>query len=117
MKLIRMILAFLAAPLLAMSLVTAHAAEPAIEAAKTQGVVGEMYNGYLGYPDPSKATPDLRRRVDENNAQRLALYQRLAQQQNQRLEDVAALAAERQIGNAPSGQMVLLGAGQSWSRK
>ena len=117
MKTIRRIIAFLIAPLMAAALLTAHAADPVIEQAKAQGIVGEQFDGYLGFPDPSKASADLKRRVSENNAKRLELYTQKAQQTGTKVTDVAAVTAEKQISSASSGEMVLLGAGASWTKK
>jgi hypothetical protein len=117
MKIIRRIIAFFTAPLMAATLMTAHAADPVIEQAKAQGIVGEQFDGYLGFADPSKASADLKRRVSENNAKRLELYTQTAQQTRTKVSDVAAVTAEKQIAGASSGEMVLPGPGASWTRK
>lgn len=117
MKLIRnLFLAFLV-PLFAGALMVANAAEPAIEKAKTDGIVGEMYTGYLGYVNEGKASADLKRRVEENNAKRLSVYTNLAKQQGVSLDVVAALTAEKQINNETAGRFVMAGAGSGWQQK
>jgi len=116
MKMFRKFLAFFAMPLLAATLMTAHAADPAIEAAKAQGIVGEKIDGYLGIVDASKASADLQRRVSENNAKRLELYTQLSKQQNQPVAVIAQLTGEKQIAGASPGQMVMTASG-SWSKK
>lgn len=95
----------------------AHAQDAAVEQAKAQGVVGEMYTGYLGFPDASKATPDLKRRVDQINAKRLAVYNDTATKTNQSVQVIAALTAEKQIARAVSGEAVKPGASEPWTRK
>lgn len=117
MKTLRKFIAFLMAPLMAAMLLTAYAADPVIEQAKAQGIVGEQFDGYLGFPDPSKASADLKRRVSENNAKRLELYTQTAQQTGTQVAQVAGVTAEKQIAGASSGEMVLTGPGQGWSKK
>jgi uncharacterized protein len=116
MKTIRSLIAFFIAPLMAAALLTAHAADPAIEAAKAQGIVGEKIDGYLGIVDAGKANADIQRRVSENNAKRLELYTQLSKQQNQPVAVVAQITGEKQIAGTPSGQMVMTASG-SWSKK
>jgi uncharacterized protein YdbL (DUF1318 family) len=74
MSMFKKIAAMLAAMFAAATLMTAHAADPVIEQAKAQGIVGELYTGYLGFVEPGKASADLKRRVDELNAARLQAY-------------------------------------------
>ncbi len=116
MNMLRKILIFLAGPMLAASLMTAHAADPAIEQAKAQGIVGEQIDGYLGFPDASKASADLKRRVSENNAKRLSLYTELAQEKGQPVQVVARLTGEKQIASATPGEM-FLGVSGAWAKK
>jgi uncharacterized protein len=117
MKLFRTIIATLAALASAASLLVAHAQDPVIDQAKAQGVVGEMYTGYLGVADEGRATADIRRRMEEVNSKRLALYTQLSQEQKQPVATVAALTAEKLISRAESGEAVKPGASQPWTRK
>jgi uncharacterized protein len=94
-----------------------YAQDAVLEQAKASGVVGEMYTGYLGIADPGRASSDLRRRVDEVNARRLAVYTELAQREGQSVETIAALTAEKQIGKADSGEAVKTGPDDAWMRK
>lgn len=117
MRLFRKMFAALAIMVASFSLQPAVAQDAVIDQAKAQGVVGEMYTGYLGIADASKATPDLRRRVDEVNARRLAIYTQTSQRTGESVSTIAALTAEKQIQRAMSGEAVNPGAGQPWQRK
>ena len=105
-----------AAAFAAATLMTAYAADPVIEQAKAQGVIGEMSTGYLGIVDEAKASPDLKRRVDEINAGRLQAYTEVANKNGQSVATVAALAAEKQFERAESGEVVKPN-GQGWTKK
>ncbi|MEO0882166.1 MAG: YdbL family protein [Pseudomonadota bacterium] len=113
---LRFILAGLAIAL-GMSLVapSAHAADAVIDAAKIAGDVGERPDGYLGLVDGS-VEPAVRRRVDEINARRRALYERLARERGATVEQVGFLTGEKQIANTPSGQYYMTTSG-SWVQK
>ncbi len=116
MSMIRNILAAVAAMFAAATLMTAYAADPVIEQAKAQGIIGEMYTGYLGIVDPSKASADLKRRVDEVNAGRLQAYTDVAQKNGQTVQVVAGLAAQKQAERAQSGELVKPGASDPWTK-
>lgn len=92
------------------------AASPAIEAAKAQCVVGEQADGYLGFVDVSKASEDLKRDVRENNQTRKAIYAEFATKNGVTIETAAALFAEKQMKEAPSGQCVRDQSG-AWIKK
>lgn len=95
----------------------AHAqADPAIDQAKAQGVVGEAYTGYLAIVQPGKASADLKRRVDEVNAKRLSIYTATAGDKGVPVQTVAALTGEKLIARAGAGEMVMP-QGQSWTKK
>jgi uncharacterized protein len=95
----------------------AHAQDAVLEAAKANGVVGEMYTGYLGVADPARATPDIRRRMDENNAKRLEIYTGLARDSGQTVAVIAALTAEKQINRTPAGSAVKPSEAEGWVLK
>ena len=116
MSMFKKMAAMFAAMFAAATLMTAYAADPVVEQAKAQGVVGEMATGYLGIADPSKATPDLKRRVDEINAGRLQAYTDIAGKNNQSVATVAVLMAEKQFARAQAGE-VLKPEGQGWTKK
>jgi uncharacterized protein YdbL (DUF1318 family) len=114
-KLITLIAAF--AALGAVSIAHAQRGDPALMQARAQGIVGEMYTGYLGIADESRATPDIRRRVDEANAKRLAIYTDTAKETGQTVAVIAALTAEKQIAGASAGEVVKPGGSEPWTKK
>jgi uncharacterized protein YdbL (DUF1318 family) len=119
MSMIRKFLTLIAAfaALGAVSMAHAQRGDPALMQAKAQGIVGEMYNGYLGVADESRATPDIRRRVDEANAKRLSIYTDTAKENGQTVAVIAALTAEKQIAAAEAGEIVKPGASDAWTKK
>jgi uncharacterized protein YdbL (DUF1318 family) len=119
MSMIRKFLTLIAvfAALGAVSLAHAQRGDPALMQARAQGIVGEMYTGYLGIADESRATADIRRRVDETNAKRLSIYTETAKENGQTVAVIAALTAEKQIAAAGSGEVVKPGASEPWTKK
>lgn len=119
MSMIRKFSALLAAAAFAgtLSVAQAQQGDPVLSQARAQGVVGEMYTGYLGVADEGKANADIKRRVDEINAKRLSLYTQLSQKTGEPVANVAAVTAEKQIERATSGEAVKPGANQAWTRK
>lgn len=99
----------------ATSFIPASAGGPVIEQAQADGLVGERIDGYLGLVDPN-AAPDIRRRVNEINAQRRTLYGQLARREGVPVEQVARLTGEKQIQNAARGEFVMRDDGR-WTRK
>jgi uncharacterized protein len=116
MSMMKKITTWFAAMFAAATLMTAYAADPVIEQAKAQGIVGELYTGYLGIVDPSKASADLKRRVDEINAGRLQAYTEIATKSGQTVQTVGQLAAEKQFERAESGELVKP-ANDAWTKK
>jgi uncharacterized protein YdbL (DUF1318 family) len=118
MSMIRKISSLFAAAAMAGALSVAHAQanDAVLQQARAQGVVGEMATGYLGVADEGKATPDIKRRVEETNAKRLSLYTDLSKQSGQTVANVAGVTAEKQIARAASGEMVK-GASGGWTKK
>jgi uncharacterized protein len=109
--------AMVAALFAAATLMTAYAADPVIEQAKAQGIIGEMYTGYLGVVDNSKVTPDVKRKVDEVNAGRLQAYTETATRTGQTVSTVAILMAEKQFARAEPGEVFKPSASDSWIKK
>jgi uncharacterized protein len=118
MSMIRKISTFFAAMTIAGALSVAHAqaGDPVLQQARAQGIVGETATGYLGVADESKATPDIKRHVEETNAKRLSLYTQLSQKSGETVSNVAGVTAEKQIERAGSGEMVKPASG-SWTKK
>jgi uncharacterized protein len=117
MSMLKKFFTALAAMFAAATLMTAYAADPVIEQAKAQGIVGEMYTGYLGIVDASKASGDVKRRVDEINAGRLQEYTRIASTNGQTVQVVAGLMAQKQSERAQSGELVKPSASEPWTKK
>jgi len=108
-------LALLAAMTLSLAAPMASAGDPVIDAAKVEGVVGERADGFLGFVTGS-ADDAVRRKVNEINAKRRALYQQLSTETGTTLEQVGAVTGEKQILNMPAGQYYM-DANGSWQRK
>lgn len=94
----------------------AAAASAIVEQAKSECIVGEQADGYLGVVDPGKASAELRREVDSINMQRKAAYARLAEKNGVTIDDAAKVTAEKLINQAPSGQCVR-DQDRNWLRK
>jgi uncharacterized protein YdbL (DUF1318 family) len=83
--------------------------------AKSQGLVGEQADGYLGVVAAS-ATADVKALVADINQKRRSEYQAIAQRNNTSLDAVEALAGKKAIDLTPPGQYVRLPSGQ-WVKK
>jgi uncharacterized protein YdbL (DUF1318 family) len=101
---------------LAASTVSANAASPMIEDAKSKCVVGEQSDGYLGVVDNLAASEEVKREVRAVNQQRKAAFAELAARNGVTIEDAAALTGKRLVEAAASGQCVRLPDG-SWSKQ
>ena len=86
-----------------------------LQAAKSQGLVGEQPNGYLGLVKASAAA-DVKAMMDDINAKRKKAYQSIAQRNKTDLNAVEVLAGKKAIEKTPSGQYVKLPSGQ-WAKK
>lgn len=117
MSMFKKIAVWFAAIFAVASLMAAHAADPIIEQAKAQGIVGEQYDGYLGIVDPGRASAEIRRKVDEINAGRLAEYTRISQRTGDSVQIVAGAMALKLIEGVSAGEMFKAGAADPWRRK
>jgi hypothetical protein len=117
MSMFKKIATWFAAIFAATTLMTAWAADPVIEQAKAQGIVGEQYDGYLGIADPGRASAEVRRKVDETNAGRLAEYTRISQKTGDPVSTVAAAMAEKLFANAIAGEVLKPGPNDTWKKK
>ncbi|MDD3610529.1 MAG: YdbL family protein [Halothiobacillaceae bacterium] len=84
-----------------------------LEQAKTQGLVGEQPDGYLGVVN---ASPEAVALAASINQQRREAYARIAKQNGITVEQVAALAGEKAIARTTPGGYVKTPAGK-WVRK
>jgi len=90
------------------------AAQDAVIAARTSGIVGERYDGYLGAV--GTLTPSLRSQVAAINIKRRALFSDLAMRRGVSAQDVGVAAACALLGRVAVGEVYLLSEGQ-WRRR
>jgi len=86
-----------------------------LQEAKTDGLVGEQRDGYVGLVVQSAPAEVVALARDVNN-QRRELYQQIARQNGLTLEQVAALAYEKAVEATPTGQY-LQDASGAWAKK
>lgn len=86
-----------------------------LEEAKTQGIVGEQPNGYLGVVQPS-APPEVQALVSDVNQKRRQMYEDIARRNSTKLEAVEMLAGKTAIDNTRPGNFVRSPSGQ-WVKK
>lgn len=84
-----------------------------LDDAKSQGLVGEQPNGYLGVV---KATPEAVELAADINAKRRTAYDAIAKKNGATLDQVAALAGQKAIEKAAPGTYVKTPDGQ-WVKK
>jgi uncharacterized protein len=109
------ILRLSAIALLAVGLSFGHALADALDDAKAAGLVGERIDGYLGVVD-SGAPADVRRLVEQINAERQAEYAEIADKKGVPVKAVGQIAGEKLISRAASGEYVM-GVDGQWRRK
>ncbi|WP_073975271.1 YdbL family protein [Erythrobacter donghaensis] len=76
--------------------------DPAFDAARASGKVGERVDGYVGIVGAE--TPDLRRIVDDINIKRKAVYAERAQAKNATIEEYALTIGCQQILKTAPGE-------------
>lgn len=94
-----------AAGLAAITFVSAPAfaqRDPAYEAARSSGQVGEKKDGYLGIV--GQATPQLQRLVNDINIKRKAVYSRKASEKGATVEEYALTAGCQAISRTSPGE-------------
>lgn len=92
--------------LLALALALPLAAQALdLDSARSQGLVGEMTDGYIGAVK-GQGDEEVRRLVAEVNAKRRAAYEAIARENGTAVEAVAALAGQKLIGRAPAGSWI-----------
>ena len=92
----------------------AAVAQETVIAARTAGVVGERYDGYLGAV--GVLPPRLRAQVSAINIKRRALYSGLAARRGVAAQDVGIAAACALLGRIAVGEAYLLPDG-GWRRR
>ncbi len=101
--------------LLAVALSFAPALAGPLEDAKAGGLIGERIDGYLGLVD-SGAPANIKRLIEQINAEREAKYAEIAQKQGVPVKAVAQIAGEKLVNRAGSGEYVM-GANGQWRQK
>lgn len=96
-------------PVFAMNLQQAMSALPN---AKTQGLVGEQPNGYLGVVQSSPEADNIAKLI--NDARR-AEYARLAKENNIAVADVEAMAGQKAVERTSRGHYILVDG--KWQQK
>jgi uncharacterized protein len=86
-----------------------------LEEAKTQGVVGEQPNGYLGVVQPG-ASAEVQALVNDVNQKRRHMYEDIARRNSTKLDAVEMLAGKTAIDNTRAGNFVRSPSGQ-WVKK
>ena len=110
----RAVSAAIAATLLALSIPAAAQSGSAVAAAKASGIVGERFDGYLGFA----ATPPeaVRRQAGAINIQRRSLYTGLATRRNATVEEVGIAAGCELLADVNVGEAYMLNDG-TWRRR
>lgn len=112
-------LGWLAALLVGLALVFAApvaGANPVVDQAKAEGVIGEQADGYIGVVDGKTASDEVQRFISEINAKRRQVYTDIAAKNGQSIAVVAQLTAEKLINEAMSGEYYRDQEG-TWRRK
>jgi len=87
----------------------------ALSDARTQGTVGERFDGYLALRNPS-APASARQLVEDINTKRRQLYNRVSTREGTTLDAVGRIYAREIVGNVPPGTWILRENGQ-WVQK
>ncbi len=85
-----------------------------LQQVKSDGLVGEQLNGYLGVVK-SNASAEVRAMVDDINAQRKAKYQSIAAKNSTSVETVELLAGKKAIEKTEPGNYIQTATG--WNKK
>jgi uncharacterized protein YdbL (DUF1318 family) len=83
-----------------------------IDTAKSQGLIGEQPNGYLGLVVNNAEAKKL---IDDINAKRKAQYAQIAERNNIDLHVVEKLAGEKTINKTKPGHFIFING--TWSKK
>lgn len=92
----------------------AVAQTPSVDAATVAGIVGERYDGYLGFAAPAPAT--LKSQVATINIQRRSLYSNLAASRGASPQDVGITAGCQLLARVRVGESYMLADGL-WRRR
>lgn len=81
---------------------------------KSEGVIGELPDGYIGLVS-SSASSDAKRMVADVNAKRKSIYQKQAAKNNISLNEVQKIAAKRNFSKTRAGHYIKVNG--SWVKK
>lgn len=84
-----------------------------LDEAKTQGLVGEQQNGYLGV---IKSSAEVEALVKDINSKRKSKYQEIASERGAPLDSVEKLAGRKAIEKAAAGVFIKPN-GSDWKKK
>jgi uncharacterized protein YdbL (DUF1318 family) len=85
-----------------------------LQQAKSEGLVGEQLNGYLGVVS-SEANTEVRALIADVNAKRKAQYESIAAKNSTSLETVELLAGKKAVEKTEAGNYIQTATG--WSKK
>lgn len=91
--------------LLVVSLFSSSLFAASIGDLKSQGIIGEMKNGYIGLVS-SKASSDDKKLVSSVNSKRKAIYKKQAAKNQLTLSEVQKIAAKRNYAKTRSGHYI-----------
>ena len=94
--------------------VPAVAQAPMVDAARQVGIVGERFDGYIGFV--SQPSPGLRGQVNTINIRRRSLYSNLAASRGVSPQEVGITAGCQLLARVQAGQAYMLTDGQ-WRRR
>ena len=86
---------------------------PQLRQLKADGVIGETSEGYVDFVD--KKDPKAAEILEQENADRKALYKLLAEKEGTTLEKVAEVAGARNLKKAKPGEYIKQGG--KWTKK
>ena len=87
-----------------------------LEAAKSQGLLGEKADGFVGIVT-ANPTPELKALADSVNAKRRASYEEIARKNGTAFDAVAALAGAKLSQRTPPGQWITDAEGNWYQKK
>ncbi|HYD19143.1 MAG TPA: YdbL family protein [Patescibacteria group bacterium] len=86
-----------------------------VDAAKSQGLVGEKPDGLLGIVTASPSA-DVQALVNSTNSQRMDKYNGIAAKNAAPVDQIQAVAGQKLIGATPAGEYFMNASG-SWQKK
>ena len=96
-------------------LVSISAYAVTFQQAKSQGLVGELPNGYIAAVQPNPS-PEVQRLVSDVNLKRREVYRQKATANNWSLDQVEAVAGKTQVEGAKSGEYVKTSLNGPWTK-